>query len=167
MPAAADSRSLPWRKLRFESVAELREELDRILAAERSGRLRVTGNWTPGQILGHLAAWIEFGYVGFPMKPPPWIIRVLIRLKLKSYLRDGMPRGVRIPGIPEGTLATERIPTADAAARYRAALDRLEREPARFDSPAFGKVSDADRVALNLRHAELHLGYVQYDAQPA
>ncbi len=34
-------------------------------------------------------------------------------------------------------------------------------EPCTHDSPAFGALSHEDRIRLNLRHAELHLGYTQ------
>ena len=34
------------RRLRFNSVDELRAEIDRIVAAERAGTLRRSGNWT-------------------------------------------------------------------------------------------------------------------------
>jgi len=34
-------------------------------------------------------------------------------------------------------------------------------ELARYDSPAFGPMSHQERVALNLRHAELHLSFLQ------
>lgn len=52
---------------------------------------------------------------------------------------------------------------ADAAERLLVALRRLEqRQQADYDSPAFGPMSHEDRVRLNLRHAELHLGYLSY-----
>ena len=148
------------RRLRFRSVAELRAEIERILAAEQAGTLRRSGNWTTGQVFGHLAAWINYGYEGYPMRVP-WFIRPFIRRKLAGYLRDGMPAGVRIPNVAGGTYGTELSSTEDGATRLRAALDRLEREPARHDSPAFGKLPEPQRIELYLRHAELHLGFLQ------
>ena len=58
------------RRLRFNNVDELRAEIDRILTAERAGTLRRSGNWTTGRVFGHLATWINYGYEGFPMRPP-------------------------------------------------------------------------------------------------
>lgn len=152
------------RKLRFDSIEDCILEVGRIVEADRAQKLRCTGNWTPGQILGHLAAWIEYGYEGYPIKPPPFFIRWILRLNLKRMLHKGMSKGVRIPGIEGGTTGIEDLPTSEAAHRLLDALDRLNRnEPARFDSPAFGPMSHEDRVRLNLRHAELHLGFLSME----
>ncbi len=157
-PASADRR-----QLRFDSIDELLAEVDRIVAADGEGQLETLGSWTPGQILGHVAAWIEYGYDGFPMKPPPWIIRLILRMQVKKYLRRGMPSGVRIPKVPQGTYGIEDMPTEEAAGRLRVAADRLKRgEAAKYDSPAFGPMSREQRVQLNLRHAELHLSFLRY-----
>jgi hypothetical protein len=112
-------------------------------------------------MMAHLAAWIEYGYDGYPVKSPPWFIRYILRLRLKQMLESGMPRGVKIPGIPGGTVGAEDMPFDQGIARFKKALQRLEaREEAPYDSPAFGKMSHDDRIRLNLRHAELHLGYL-------
>jgi hypothetical protein len=163
MPAIDTARAA-HRALRFASIDDLLAETDRIEAAERAGSLQRTGNWSVGRILGHLAAWIEYGYEGFPPGArPPWIIRVMLKFMKKKYLRSGMPRGVRIPGPAEGTFGTDDMTTDEGARRLRAALKRLQhREPARFHSPAFGPVSDDDRIAMTLRHAECHLGFLRY-----
>jgi hypothetical protein len=151
------------RKLRFETIGELRAEVDRVVGAERAGTLSLVGNWTVGQIFGHLAAWINYSYDGYPLKPPPWFIRIILRWQVKKYLKHGMPAGVRIPRVENGTLATEPLDTDEGAKRLRAALVRLASdEPARYDSPAFGPMSHADRIQLNLRHAELHLSFLRY-----
>jgi len=152
-----------WRRLRFESLDDCAAEVRRVIEADREGRLRAVGSWTPGQVLAHVAAWIEYAYVGFPIQPPPFFVRWFLRWRLKSMLERGMPRGVRIPGVPGGTAGADDMPTAQAAERLLAALARLgSAEPAPFDSPAFGPLSPADRIRLNLRHAELHLGHLVY-----
>ena len=139
----------------FDQLAPRR----RTLAAEWAGTLRRSGNWTAGQVFGHLATWINYGYEGYPMRLP-WFIRMLIRRKLPGYLRDGMPAGVRIPNVAGGTYGTDLLSTEEGATRLRAALARMLREPARYDSPAFGKMPEPQRIELNLRHAELHLGFL-------
>ncbi len=155
-PAAAQA----FRKLRFAGVDEAIREVERLAAADAAGKLQRSGNWTAGQVFAHVAAWIEYGYDGYPMKPVPWILRVYLRWQMRKYLKRGMPRGVRIPGVADGTYGQDPLPTAAAADRLRAALRRLGSEPARHDSPAFGRLTDEERISLNLRHAELHLGYL-------
>jgi hypothetical protein len=149
------------RQLRFESIADCRAEVQRLLAADARGQLTRTGNWTPGQIFSHVAAWINYGYEGYPMKPLPSFVQWLLRLSLRKIYRDGMRPGVRIPGIKQGTTGMDDMPVAEAGERLLKALERLEQNPdAPHISPAFGKMSHADRITLNLRHAELHLSFL-------
>ena len=122
------------------------------------------GNWTPGQILSHVAAWIDYAYDGYPMKPlPPWI-QWGMRFVMRKLIRDGMKPGVRIPGIKGGTTGADTIPTEEGIERLRNSFARLSGgEAARFRSPAFGKMSPDETVALTLRHAELHFGFLTID----
>lgn len=155
------SKAKDRRSLRFNTIDALLQEVDRLAAADKAGKLRRSGNWTLGQACGHLAAWIDYGYEGYPMAPPPWPIRVILRLRVKKYLRDGMPFGVRIPKVENGTFATEPLSTEDGTERLRRALKRLQSgEQVKFDSPAFGPMPHEVRIALHLRHAELHLGFL-------
>lgn len=153
-----------FRKLRFESIEECKAEVERIKAADRAGSLTAHGNWSPGQVMTHVAAWINYAYDGFEVKAPPFFIRWFLRWGLNKMLREGMSPGVRIPGVKEGTTGMEDIETALAADKLLTALNRLASdEEAPHDSPAFGKMSYEDRVRLNLRHAEMHLGFLSYD----
>lgn len=162
MAAIDTGKVTDFRTLKFSSIDDVLAEMDRIIAADARGTLRRTGNWTAGQVFGHLAAWVNFGYEGFPPKAnPPFFIKWILRRKKAKFLREGMPRGVKIPGAKEGTFATEPMSTEEGANRLRAALTRLKnREPAKFHSPAFGEMPDEERMALQLRHAECHMGYL-------
>lgn len=151
------------RPLHLPYLAALSDELDRIEAGQHAGQLQTVGNWTPGQILGHLAAWIHYGWEGYPVKAPPWLVRVILRWQLKKILSKGMSSGVRIPGVQGGTTGIEPVPFEQGMAEMRRGIERLEAaEPPAHHSPAFGEMSDEDRVLLNLRHAELHLSFLRY-----
>jgi hypothetical protein len=151
------------RHLHFDSIDELLAEIDRVEVSEKDGTLETLGNWSAGQILGHLASWIEYGYQGYPMKAPPLVIRLILKWMLKRSLRKGMPAGMKIPGVKEGTYGTEQQSVAAGAKRLREALSRLKSgERCSYESPSFGPMSHEDRIALNLRHAELHLGFIRY-----
>ncbi len=150
------------RVLRFNSVEDMRKEVERVLAAERAGTLRRSGNWTTGQILGHLAAWMNYSWDGYPAEAhPPWLVRVIAKVLKNQILYKPMRRGMRIGRIPGGTLGIEPLSADEGARRLFAGLDRLKKhEEPRFHSPAFGPMTEDERIALNLRHAELHLGFL-------
>ncbi len=156
-----------YRTLQFETVDDCITEVRRLAEAERAGKLRASGNWTVGQVFSHIAAWIEYGYEGFPIRRPPWFIRVVLRWQLRKMLDRGtMPRGVRIPGVEGGTTGADDLPIDEAEPRLLKALGRLrDGEPAVHASPAFGPMSEEDRARLNLRHAELHLGYLRVEGE--
>lgn len=151
------------RKIRLATIDDVFAELDRIGQADQEGRLKTTGNWTAGQILAHVAAWIEYGYSGYPVKPPPFPLNFILPWMGKRILKNGMRPGVRIPGVKEGTFGQEQVSTATGLERLRRAFSRLKNgEQCKYDSPAFGPMSHEDRILLNLRHAELHLGFIHY-----
>ncbi len=116
-----------FRRLAFTTIAEALREGERIAAAETAGGLARIGNWTPGQAFGHIAAWINFGFDGFPPEfRPPWAVRMLMKLMKSSFINKPMRRGVRIPGLAAGTLAMDPLPTERGLHLLRQALARLE-----------------------------------------
>ena len=160
-PAApVDTRKVAdHRTLRFESLDQLMAEVERLAEAERAGQLRRLGNWTLGQTVGHLASWAEYSYTGAPLKVP-FFIKWFLRLRKKTFLYSPMRAGVKIPGVAGGTLATEPMPLDEALGRYRRALERLKVEPPASPNVIFGHLTHAEWTALQLRHAELHLGFL-------
>jgi hypothetical protein len=154
-PASSSDR----RTLRFESPAEVLADVDRIAAAERAGTLGRTGNWTAGQAIGHLAAWINFGFDGYPVTAPPELAE-RARARKPSALRDGLMVGFRIPGVEGGTAGTEVLELDEAVDRYRRAFARLQAGTPGFPHPFFGPLTNEEWMMLHLRHAELHLGFL-------
>jgi hypothetical protein len=147
------------RMLRFETIDQLRAEVDRLVEAERAGRLGRLGNWTLGQTLGHLAAWAEYSYTGAPLKVP-FFIKWILRLRKRRFLYGPMRAGVKIPGVEGGTLAREPLPLDEALGRWRRVMERLEREAPTAPNPIFGLLEHQEWIAVTLRHAELHLGFL-------
>ena len=149
------------RKLQFGTIDDCLQELGRIEQAERQGNLKTLGNWTAGQNLSHVAAWIEYGWEGYPMAEPPAEVGVAMRAMLGGILENGMDAGMMLPEVEGGTFGAEEMETLAAVDRFRTALNRLKSgEAATHNSPAFGEMSHEQRVKLNLRHAELHLGFL-------
>jgi hypothetical protein len=79
-------------------------------------------------------------------------------------LHRSLTAGFRIPGVARGTTGADLAETSVAIGRLRQAVQRLASgEPARFHNPAFGELTEEDRIRLHLRHAELHLGFLAID----
>lgn len=157
--ASVDTASVTGcRELRFETVEEAIRDAERLVGAERAGRLRRLGNWTLGQALGHVAAWASYPYEGYPITPP-WIVRVLGPLMKKRVLRGPLPRGYRLPGVAGGTYATEAIDAQVALDRYRGALRRLATTPPTAPNPVLGHMTPDEWLRLHLGHAALHQGF--------
>jgi hypothetical protein len=158
--ASTDPIAAQRRELMFHSIDEVLREVDALLEGARAGRVKTCGNWTLGQILNHLAAWAEYSYTGMPMKVP-WFVRLLLRGRRHKFINEPMRAGVRIPKVEGGTLATEPAEVEPAAGRYRAVLERLKREHPNRKHPIFGDMPHEDWIKLQLRHAELHLGFAR------
>ena len=148
------------RTLRFETVDDAIDEAEKLVIAEREGRLDRLGNWTLGQTLGHLATWASYPFEGYPPEiRPPLPVRMILGLMRNRILTKGMTPGVRIRGIPNGTLGLEVLTIEEGLRRFRAALNRLgSTDPDRVN-PIFGKLTHEQWIQLNLRHAELHLSF--------
>ena len=156
MPAPTTTQR---RKLRFETIDDALAEAERLVVTEREGQLLLAGNWPLGLTLGHLATWANFAFDGYPPEvraPAP--VRMILRLMRGRILSKGMMPGVRIRGIPDGTLGLEPRAPEEGLAELRQAFERLRTRAPRIDNPAFGRLTHEQWVQLNLRHAELHLG---------
>lgn len=151
-----------YRTLRFDSLDAMLAEAHRCAAAERQGSLQRLGNWTTGQIFAHLAAFMNYPYDGYPpsLGTPPWLIRVILRPFKKKYLYKSLPRGVRIPKVPGGTVGADDVSTDEGLARLEAAAARLKRQPPSTPNLMFGPLTHDEWLNLHCRHAELHLGYL-------
>jgi hypothetical protein len=147
------------RPLRFESIDQMLAEVDRLVEAERAGKLRRLGNWTLGQTLGHLGGWTEYGFNGVPLKPP-FFVKWIMRLRKRKFLSEPMQPGARIPGVEGGTLCTAPMPLDEALGRMRRVMERLKAEAPALPNVIFGPLKHEEWIALNLRHAELHLGFL-------
>lgn len=160
MPSAVNTGKVKDRRpVKFQSFAQAGRDIEQLAQAERDGRLQPLGNWTLGQAVGHLAAWIDYGFDGYPMGKPPLLMRIVGKVMRGQFLRGGAPAGFRIRGAPTGTYADEVIPTDEAIRRFSASAGRLEAAPPAKPNPVFGPMSHEEWKQLHLRHAELHLSF--------
>jgi hypothetical protein len=156
-----DTRTVARRMLTLSSVAELRRELDVIEAAHRNGTLTASGNWGVGPNLLHIALPIRYAIDGFPKMaaaPLRWLARWLLLPRLK---REPFRAGVNIGRRTESEYWRPRTTVEEGLAALRAELDRLEAGE-RMTKPhaLFGAMTHEDWLDYNLKHANLHLGFV-------
>ena len=150
------------RQLRFETIDDALADAERLVAAEREGRLERCGNWTLGQALGHLATWASFAFDGYPKAVhAPLPVRMILRLMRNRIINKGMMSGVKIGRVPGGTVGLDVISTDEGLRRFRGAMQRLRDTPPTIVNPVFGRLTHQQWIDLNLRHAELHLSFHQ------
>lgn len=146
------------RILRFDNIDQALGEMDRLAQLQREGNLKQLGKWTLGQALGHLATWAEYSFSPCPIKAP-WFVRAFMAFKRKSHIYGPMRPGIRIPRIEGGTLGTDAMSLDEGLNRAKPAFEKLKRQPPTCPSPVFGMMTHDEAINMNLRHAELHLGF--------
>ena len=148
------------REVRFESLAELRADVERLRDAAASGPVEALGNWSPGQAMQHLARFMTCSIEGFDKAP--FFLRpmgmVVQLFQGKKILNRPPPPGFRIPHtlsfFPDGDADDEA-----ASAELLAVIERVEKEKCVQPSPLLGKLTHETWIQLHLRHAELHLSF--------
>lgn len=153
-------KARPCREITLRSWDDLEREIDAVEAADRAGTLQTCGNWSAGKILGHIAAWIDFAFDGYPMNPP-WFVRIIGRMIKGPMLNQSRVKpGFRIRGAPEGTYGVAEMSVPEGAARLRKAIARFHtKQPG--PNPIFGPLTRDEWTRIHLNHAALHLGFLQ------
>lgn len=145
------------RELHFEWIDEILDEAERIAAASQ---VRTLGNWSPGQIMQHLAAGMHVSIDGSPHRPP-WYLRLVGPLVKRRVLTKGMSPGFQLRARESQSQgAAEVITTESGLAALREAIRRMRREAHREPHVFFGKLTYQEWEQLHLRHAELHFSFL-------
>ena len=118
------------RALRFESIDQMFAEVELLKAAESNGTLRSGGHWTLGQSLNHLAAWVDYGFEGAPIKIPFLIRKLAPLMKSECWPVHSKPE-CDCPGLPAGRWrprwSPPMWPSLGCARRSRGCPARLQR----------------------------------------
>ncbi|MFO0804845.1 MAG: DUF1569 domain-containing protein [Gemmataceae bacterium] len=149
------------RTLRFATLDDAVADAEELLAKGYDK----AGQWSLGQVCGHLANWLSYPMDGFPKAPPPirlmlWLARHSIGPgKLKQYLATG-DMGAGKPTMPQSVPAPD-ADDREGVAKYRAMVDRAIRFAGTpLPSPLFGPMDRDTWVKLNCVHAAHHLAYL-------
>ena len=149
------------RKLHFNSLTDLLTEAERLAAAPA---LKTLGNWSAGQIFSHLARAMDMSISGSSYRSP-WYLRMAAKLIKRRMLTRTMPAGFKLPGPMQKILiASDSIRLEEGLQELRSAVKQLEQETVSQFHPVFGKLTDQEWKQLHLRHAEMHLSFLEIDA---
>ena len=156
------------RRVYLRSLPDLIAEVDRVHAAAVEGRVRPLGNWTTAQTFQHLATFVQCSLDGFAFKypwPMRWLSWLIGRLSWRLLLRLAFRPGFTNPPIAATLEPDAAVPLDVAYADFRQQIGRLvDGERMTERSPTGEKPSHEQWVECHLRHAELHLSFLQLDS---
>lgn len=157
------------RSLRFGRLEELLRDVEMLEASAvddqgRSdpSRIRAAGNWTPAQIVWHVAAGVKGSIDGYGFTSP-WYVRVVGPWLKGPVLNRPMRAGL---GSPKGLLPPQGAGWTEAVAELRRQIGRVAsgtRMAVR--SPAFGELVHEEWIQFHCRHAEMHFSFL-HPAKP-
>ena len=148
---------LSRRTLRFNSLDDVLADA-RALAATH---IKANGNWTPGQVVGHVARAVHGSIDGISFQAP-LPLRIIGRVIRSIPLNKGLPTGVKLPAsarakaVPEPDLSIN-----DAVDQLTRAIERTRHETMAGKHPVFGKLSHEQWIKFHCRHAELHFSFLE------
>lgn len=145
------------RALRFSSMRDVLNDVEYLDSGDPP---RSTGNWTPAQIVLHVAAVINYSVDGFPKPKAPLPVRLLVRPFRKRILANGLPAGVRFPKGFDFLAPPSNVDWEVAVDELRRAIGRLETDRMTQRSPVLGRLAHDQWVQLHCRHAELHFSFM-------
>ena len=151
------------RSLHFDRLEDISADLDRLAA---SGEVRALGNWSPGQLLKHLATTLNKSIDGFE-NPLPGFVRVIFRTFLKKrFLTGPMSAGFKLPKKALAELVPAPVSFEDGLQFLRQAIHRLQTETQRAPNPVLGPLTVEEWNQLHCRHCELHLSFLVPGSRP-
>lgn len=145
------------RQLHFNSLDDILADVERLAKAKE---IHALGNWSPGQVLEHLALVMNKSIDGFTSQQPA-VVRFLLRLLMKKrMLTKPMSAGFTLPANAEAEIGPPPTSFDEGLRNFRQAFKRLKTEPACQPHPAFGPLTADEWVQMHCRHSALHLSFL-------
>ncbi|MFI5459471.1 MAG: DUF1569 domain-containing protein [Isosphaerales bacterium] len=145
------------RQVHFDSLDDILADVERLA---KSPNIKALGNWSPGQVLSHLAIALNKSIDGYENRPPA-LVRVVARSLFKRrFLTKTMSAGFKLPAKAMDELTTPPVPFEEGLQSFRQAIRRLKTETKRAPNPVLGELTPAEWIQFHCRHAELHLSFL-------
>jgi uncharacterized protein DUF1569 len=142
------------RSLRFSSYQEILDEVRKLSGTPT----RQLGNWSLGQICGHLAKGMDMAIDGAMFRPPLHIRLIAPWLKKRMITRPMSP-GFTLPK-DAAALLPDPASAAEGLAKLEKSIARQQQIRERKPNPVFGPMTVEEWDQLNFRHAEMHLSFI-------
>ena len=154
------TKTAPRRDIQFSDLGAILNDLDRLEAAEKAGSMVQNGNWSLGQISDHVAGLIEQSLDGFRFKAPV-PIRILFTTLRPILFKRPIPAGIALRGQSRMLIPESGISSEQGLGELRSQIKRLQ-DGAKMThpSPIFGRLDQDQWTGLHLRHAALHLSFL-------
>ena len=154
---AVDTKTVTGRReLHFASVDEMLQDVEQIT----SGDVKALGNWSPAQILQHLAISMNNTVDGVQFKAP-WFVRLIAPFFKKSFLTKPMSPGFKMPKQMEPVfMPPEDVSLEQGLNAFREAAERLKAAKSFEPNSALGRLTPEEHKQFQLRHAEMHLSFI-------
>ncbi len=144
------------RKVRFDKIDDILADVDML----SSRGYRQLGNWPLGQMCKHLSIAMSMPVDGSEIEVA-WFIRFVARTFVKPrMLRDGMKPGFKLNPKAAKVLVPDVTGDPEGIAALRAMAKRFQSEPLAHPHPFFGPLTPEEWKFVQLRHAEMHLGFL-------
>jgi hypothetical protein len=145
------------RSLHFNNIDEIAADVE-VLAG---GNVKALGNWSPGQILEHLAKTMDGSMdgMGFHFN---WLFRFTATFLFKNrFLTKPMPPGWTLKGDQAKALQPSETSWEEGLHHFRQSIARLQKEERRVPHPVLGNLTRDEWNQLHCRHSELHLSFLK------
>lgn len=152
------------RPMVYPTLQAIADDLTVLQKAHETGRLRRLGKHDPGPIFDHLARGMARSFDGFSMVPA-WWLRALGPWIKKRVLAKPFKPGFMLPSRIERSVWDDSVSFEEG---IRSLLDQVARASAPGANPSqphpiFGRMTPHEWQAYYLRHAELHLNFLEVD----
>ena len=145
------------RELRFDNLDQVVAEVEQLA----SGQVKTTGNHSFGQIIEHLARTHDLCTGKLVGPKPPWFMRLMIPLMKGSMLKDKpLKPGFNLPPAAENFFwPAGEVDVQQAIDHLKQSVENYQTKGALPKHPIFGKITKAQNLNLNCRHAAMHLSF--------
>ncbi len=145
------------RELEFASLDEVLEDIESLAANET----RTTGNHSFAEIIRHLAITNEMVTGKFVPPKLPLFMRLAMPFIRNRILSGPVNPGFKLPNHMEEFFWLNEVTSVDdAITRFRSSIELVREKGLLPFHPIFGKSSNEQTSALLLKHAAMHLSFV-------